>query len=192
MTIVAEKEFASRRALRLIHGDLTEANVDVIVNAANANLAHGGGVAGAIVRKGGIEIQKESDMWVQEHGPASHDRPAITTAGRLPSKYVIHAVGPVWGEGDEDMKLHSAVYSALSLADDRGFESLALPAISTGIFGFPKDRGAKVILKAISNFLEDHSDSSLTEVQVILFDQPSVAAFEKAFEARWHGSITSG
>ena len=190
-TIVAEHELTSGQIVRLVHGDLTEEKVDAIINAANAQLAHGDGVAGAIVRVGGREIQAESNAWVREHGPVSHERPAITNAGRLPCRYVIHAVGPVWGEGDEDAKLRSAVIGSLALADERALTSLALPAISTGIFGFPKDRGARVILDAIVDYFADEFDSSLSEVRITLIDEPSVAIFADEFSRRWPGSMIS-
>jgi O-acetyl-ADP-ribose deacetylase (regulator of RNase III) len=190
-TIVAEHALTSSQIVRLIHGDLTQEVVDTIVNAANAQLAHGGGVAGAIVRKGGQEIQAESDQWVREHGPVSHEHPAVTSAGQLPCRYVIHAVGPVWGEGDEDAKLRSAVTGSLALADEKALTSLALPAISTGIFGFPKDRGARVILDAIVDYFTDKLDSSLSEVRITLIDEPSVTTFADEFSHRWPGSVIS-
>jgi len=176
------------RRLKLVHGDLAEARVDVIVNAANAQLQHGGGVAGAIVRKGGRTIQRESDAWIREYGPIAHDRPALTTAGNLPSQFVIHAVGPVWGEGDEEKKLHAAVFHALLLADKHNFKSLALPAISTGIFGFSKELGARTILDAILDYLQGHPETSLEEIQVVLIDQPSIDVFKKEFLKRWSES----
>jgi O-acetyl-ADP-ribose deacetylase (regulator of RNase III) len=190
-TIVAEQDLPSGRIVYLVHGDLTAEKVDAIVNAANAQLAHGGGVAGAIVRVGGREIQAESDTWVRKHGPVSHEHPAITGAGQLPCRYVIHAVGPVWGESDEDAKLHSAVTGALSLADEKGLTSLALPAISTGIFGFPKDRGARVILDAIVDYFTDNTEASISEVHITLIDEPSVAIFTDEFNHRWPGSVIS-
>ena len=188
-TIVAEHDLTSGQIVRLIHGDLTEEKVDAIVNAANAHLAHGGGVAGAIVRKGGQEIQIESDTWVRDHGSVPHNRPAITSAGRLPCRYVIHAVGPIWGEGDEDSKLRAAVTSSLTLADEKALTSLSLPAISCGIFGFPKDRGAQVILDAIVDFFAHMPDSSLSEVRITLIDEPSVAVFVDELFHRWPESV---
>ncbi len=183
--VVAEQPLPNGAILRLVHGDLTEESVDAIVNAANAQLNHGGGVAGAIVRRGGHSIQTDSDEWVLRHGPAGHDHPALTSAGRLPSRYVIHAVGPVWGEGDEDVKLATAVTSSLALAADQEFDSLALPAISTGIFGFPKARGARVILDAIVAFFAAHPSSSLRQVRITLIDEPTVRVFEDEFRRRW-------
>lgn len=189
-TLVAEQTLPTGQNLRLYHGDLTEEQVDAIVNAANAQLLHGGGLAAAIVRRGGKEIQDESDAWVREHGPISHTQPALTSGGSLPCRYVIHAVGPQWGEGDEDAKLHAAVTSALSLADQYKFKTIALPAISTGIFGFPKDRGAVVILDAISDFCSQHPTASLGEIRITLIDEPSVRVFAAAFASRWPESVS--
>jgi O-acetyl-ADP-ribose deacetylase (regulator of RNase III) len=187
--VVAEHAFENGNILRLVHGDLTEARVDAIVNAANAQLMHGGGVAGDIVDKGGPEIQAESDAWVREHGAVPHDQPAITGAGSLPCKYVIHAVGPVWGSGDEDAKLRAAITGALEVAERNKLGSLALPAISTGIFGFPKDRGAVVILNAIVDHLAQNTECALSEVNVTLIDKPSVQVFAREFTARWPDSM---
>jgi O-acetyl-ADP-ribose deacetylase (regulator of RNase III) len=187
--IVAEQTLPSGQTLRLIHGDLTEEKVDAIVNAANTRLAHGGGVAGAIVRRGGPDIQRESDAWVQQHGPVSHQRPAITGAGRLTCRYVIHAVGPVWGDGDEDNKLRAAVTGSLTLADEHGLASLAIPAISTGIFGFPKDRGARVILDAVVDYFTEYPEALPNEVHITLIDEPTVRVFANEFRRRWPGSV---
>jgi O-acetyl-ADP-ribose deacetylase (regulator of RNase III) len=170
------------RALQIVLGDITQEHVDAIVNAANAQLQHGGGVAGAIVRRGGQVIQIASDAWVHEHGPVSHAEPAYTTGGRLPCRYVIHAVGPVWGDGDEDAKLAAAVTGSLRLADRLELDSIAFPAISTGIFGFPKERAARVILLAMRNYFKQHPESSLKLVRMTLLDQEMVKVFSEAGE----------
>jgi len=183
--IIAERSLPGGQTLRLARGDLTQEPTDAIVNAANSQLAHGGGVAGAIVRAGGRQIQDESDAWVRQHGPVRHDRPAITSAGNLPSRYVIHAVGPVWGEGDEPAKLAAAVKGALELAEQRELRSLALPAISTGIFGFPKELAAEVILQAIADFAEAHPQSSLQDIRLVLFDRAGAQTFENELARRW-------
>lgn len=169
----------------LVHGDLTRVPLDAIVNAANARLQHGGGVAGAIVRSGGMGIQQESNGWIREHGPISAEQPALTGAGDLPCRYVIHAVGPVWGEGDEDQKLFTAVRSALQLADEHGFSGVALPAISTGIFGFPKDRAAQVIYSAFNAYAEDNPHPALKEIWLVIWDKPTLAIFTRAFDLQW-------
>jgi O-acetyl-ADP-ribose deacetylase (regulator of RNase III) len=158
------------RILRVVHGDITEEAVDAIVNAANEHLAHGGGVAGAIVRKGGRQIQDESTRWVREHGPVRTGSAAITGGGALKARYVIHAVGPVWGAGNEEALLAGAVTSALSLADENGVRTISLPAISTGIFGFPKPLGAKVIVRAVQEYLDGHPTSSIREVRFCNID----------------------
>jgi O-acetyl-ADP-ribose deacetylase len=173
----------SGQTLALEHGDLTEAEVDAIVNAANSQLAHGGGVAGAIVRRGGPSIQQESNAWVDQHGPAGHDRPALTGAGRLPAKAIIHAVGPVWhgGENGEPGHLRAAYTSALALADAQGFRSIAFPSISTGIFGYPVEQGAHLALQAAVEFAAAHPASSLREIRFVLIDEPTVGVFRTAF-----------
>jgi O-acetyl-ADP-ribose deacetylase len=131
--VLAVREVAGV-TIEVVLGDLTVQQVDAIVNAANSQLAHWGGVAGAIVERGGVEIQQESER----KAPVQVGGAVVTGAGKLLARYVIHTVGPVWGEGDEDSKLRSAVRSALARAEELGLCSLALPAISTGIFGYPK------------------------------------------------------
>jgi len=168
------------RIVRVVQGDITEEEVDTIVNAANEHLAHGGGVAGAIVRKGGREIQEESRQWVQEHGPVPTGGAAITGAGKLKARYVIHAVGPVWGMGNEEARLRRAVKSALAVAEEHGLGSVSLPAISTGIYGFPKPLGAQVILGAVQEYLDEHSDSSLTELRLCNIDRATCGLFAEA------------
>ncbi len=142
-------------------GDITEEKVDAIVNAANSNLKHGGGISGTIVRKGGEVIQKESDKM----GYVPVGEAVITIAGKLDCRYVIHAVGPVWGEGKEGKKLKSAVLSALNLSTKKGLKIIFVPAISTGIFGFPKEKGTKIILETVINFLKKE-ETTLSEVNL--------------------------
>jgi putative ATPase len=179
--------FPSGAQIRLLRGDITSASVDAIVNAANPQLEHGGGVAAAIARRGGLVIQEASRAWVRQHGPITPDRPAITPGGSLPCRFVIHAVGPVWGEGDEDAKLARAVTGALRLADERQLATLAMPAISTGIFGFPKERAAPIVFSAVAAFFEDRAASRLQRVDVTLFDASTFEAFSEAFHDRWSG-----
>ena len=176
-TILREFRQPTGGCIQIVQGDLTEENVDAIVNAANAYLQHGGGVAGAILRRGGAVIQAESNAWVQQHGPVTHAQPAYTHAGLLPCRYVIHAVGPVWGEGDEDWKLAKAVSGSLALAEQLEIKSISLPAISTGIFGFPKERAARIILTTVRDFLASQARSHLELVRLTLYDQPTLDAF---------------
>ncbi len=174
--VLSERSLPSGQTLQIVQGDITAETTDAIVNAANADLQHGTGVAGAVTRRGGPAIQQESDAWVRKHGGVSHARPAWTSGGRLPAKYVIHAVGPVWGDGDEDAQLAAAVRGALQVADELRCQSIALPALSTGIFGFPKERAARVIFPAIEKYFAETA-SGLKLVRLVLFDHPSVEAF---------------
>ena len=176
-SILRQKTFPSQHEFQIVQGDITQEPVDAIVNAANSQLQHGGGVAGVILSRGGQRIQQESNAWVRAHGPVSHEEPAFTTAGRLPCKYVIHAVGPIWGEGAEDAKLAAAVKGSLKLADQLNLKSISLPAISTGIFGFPKDRAAKIIFETVDQYFENMPKSGLTQVRLTLLDQTTIDDF---------------
>lgn len=166
------------RRLHVVWGDITREVVDAVVNAANSTLEHGGGVAGAIVRRGGQGIQEESLAWVREHGPVSTGSAAITGAGRLPARWVIHAVGPVWrGTGSEKQELAAAVKAALSLADAHNVRSISLPAISSGIFGFPKPQAVKVIWRSVLDYFCEHPDSSIIDVRFCNIDLETAELF---------------
>jgi len=167
----------SGKTLRLVQGDITERDVDAIVNAANSHLQHGGGVAGAIVRKGGEVIQDESD----KIGFTPVGTAVITSAGKLSAKYVIHTVGPRMGEGDEDNKLKSAVNSTLQLASGKGLKSVSMPAISSGIFGFPKDRCAKILVGESANFLKKQK-TTLDVIEFCVYDDNTMEHFKREFE----------
>jgi O-acetyl-ADP-ribose deacetylase (regulator of RNase III) len=183
---IVEHTLPTGQVIALEHGDLTESTVDAIVNAANSSLSHGGGVAGAIVRRGGRSIQDESDAWVRQHGPAGHDRPALTGAGALPVRAVIHAVGPIWrggGQGEPEA-LRAAYTSALELAQAQGFASIALPSISTGIFGFPVTQGAAIALQAVLDFCAAAPSALPREIRFVLIDQATLAVFRAEFERR--------
>lgn len=163
--------------LEIAQGDLTKEHVDAIVNAANSILGHAGGVAAAIVRAGGEVIQEESDAWVQTHGPITHEEPAYTSSGRLPCRYVIHAVGPIWGEGEEDRKLEEAIRGCLNCAARLGVHSLAFPAISTGIFDFPKERAARIFFFTFLEYFSETQSSPLELVRITLFDEETADIF---------------
>ncbi len=177
MRVISEKTI-QRKTLRLVQGDITERDVDAIVNAANSRLQHGGGVAGAIVKKGGQIIQEKSN----KIGFVPVGRAAITTAGKLPAKFVIHAVGPRMGEGDEDNKLKSAVLSSLRLASEKRLKSISIPAISSGIFGFPKDRCADILVSESVKFLEENKGISLSIVEFCIYDDTTLSHFKKEFD----------
>ena len=163
------------RDLVLLQGDITEMETDAIVNAANKDLVLGAGVAGAIRTKGGPAIQEECN----HIGGAPVGGAAITTGGNLKANYVIHAVGPRMGEGDEDRKLADATRNSLNLAKEKGLTSIAFPAISTGIFGFPKDRCARIMLGTVVEALEQE-ETSLKEVIFCLWGEESLEVFEEA------------
>jgi O-acetyl-ADP-ribose deacetylase (regulator of RNase III) len=160
--------------VELVKGDITDLEVDVIVNAANSSLKMGGGVAGAILRRGGRVIQEECD----KIGYCPVGGAVITSAGRLKAKYVIHAVGPRMGEGDEDSKLRNATLNSLKLADKHNVGSIAFPAISTGIFGYPKDRCADIMLSTIVDYLSEKK-TSLRKVILCLYDDETYRIFEE-------------
>jgi O-acetyl-ADP-ribose deacetylase len=188
--ILFSRTFSSGMRFHLVAGDITGERVDAIVNAANDRLIHGGGVAGAIVRRGGSSIQQESNEWIRRNGPLARGQAAVTTAGALPCHAVIHVAGPVWGEGDEDAKLRDAVCAALQTATDRRYGSLAMPAISTGIFGFPKERGAHIILTAIEEWAEEESSpagmkAALREIRVTIVDESTQKIFLEVCRSRW-------
>jgi O-acetyl-ADP-ribose deacetylase (regulator of RNase III) len=187
--VLVETILPSGSTFQLVQGDITSETSEAIVNAANEYLKHGAGVAGAISRLGGLAIQAESDAWVLKNGPVSHANPAWTSGGKLPCKYVIHAVGPVWGNlsrvsssGIEDINLEAAVMGSLRVADGLGVGSVSLPAISTGIFGFPMERAAQIILKAVQKYSETKPDSGIKIIRLVLFDGSTALVFEKV----WH------
>jgi O-acetyl-ADP-ribose deacetylase (regulator of RNase III) len=182
MEIIKETIFG-KTSVRIIRGDLTDAPVDAIVNAANTHLKHGGGVAGAIAQKGGSTIQEESDRI----GYVPVGRSALTSAGQLKAGYVIHTVGPRWGEGDEEAKLHSAVRSALELADSKRFKTIAMPAISAGIFGFPKDRCAVIIVDEIIRFATE-TNQNIKEIDLYLIDTEIINLLSRELERAGKGA----
>ncbi len=165
-------------AIELAQGDITTMRVDAIVNAANEALRLGAGVAGAIRRDGGPAIQRECDRI----GTCPVGGAVVTGAGELPARWVIHAVGPVWrgGEDGEEMLLASAIRAALKRAEEIGARSVALPAISTGVFGFPLERAAEISIAAARSFAGNAR--TVERILFCLFDRASLAAFEKAFE----------
>jgi O-acetyl-ADP-ribose deacetylase (regulator of RNase III) len=169
--------YPAGQRLEIVLGDLTEEPVEAIVNAANRRLAHGGGVAGLISRRGGPRVDEESQEWVRRYGSVPSDQPAYTTAGNLPFRYIIHAVGPIWGQGHEDEDLAAAVKGSLARADELELASIAIPAISTGIFGFPRDRAALVIYRAIREYFSGSPAGTLRRVRLTLYDEETLAIF---------------
>ena len=171
-------EFLNGRLVVVI-GDITQQQVDVIVNAANSTLLGGGGVDGAIHRAGGPEILKQCKEIRATEFPEGlpTGEAVITTAGRMPAKYVIHTVGPVYGRGGGDKAelLASCYRNSLRIAVEHGHKTIAFPAISTGIYGYPLSEAAKVSSKAIEDFLG--SNASLDEVRLVFFSLGDAEAF---------------
>lgn len=165
------------KQLVLLQGDLTEMETDAIVNAANKNLILGAGVAGAIGTKGGAAIQAECNRI----GGVPVGGAAITTGGNLKARYVIHAVGPRMGEGDEDRKLADATRNSLNLAHEEKLTSIAFPAISSGIFGFPKNRCARIMLGTVLEALRG-GDTSLEKVVFCLWEEETFLIFEETIK----------
>jgi len=175
-----------RLSVELLEGDITEVEADAIVNAANRYLKHGGGVAGAIVRKGGYEIQRESDEYVQRHGPLPVGGVAVTSAGKLKAKYVIHAVGPVYGDPRGDEKLAEAIRNSLSKAEELGLSSIALPAISTGVYGYPLKKCAEIMVDVLKEFSE--KAENLKKVLVVLYGDKAYNEFLRVFDEKLGGA----
>lgn len=162
-------------ALELTEGDITALEVDAIVNAANEYLQLGSGVAGAIRARGGPSIQQECDLI----GGCPVGEAAITGAGDLPARYVIHAVGPRASNPRADMLLSSAVTGSLAIAEKYQLSSVAFPAISTGVFGYPMDRCAQRMLAAISRYIREHENTTLRRVVICLYGQSAYDVFEQ-------------
>ncbi|MGD1995847.1 MAG: macro domain-containing protein [Anaerolineae bacterium] len=173
------KRVINSTTLELVEGDITKLDTDAIVNAANEHLAHGGGVAGVISGVGGPVIQRESSEWVRRHGPVPTGSAAITSGGDLKARAVIHAVGPIYDSTPRSADLlASAVRSALQMADEHDLESVALPAISTGIFGYPMEEASQVMLQAAIEYLE--GETNLRRVVFCLYGSSAYGIFERA------------
>jgi len=166
------------KILELIDGDITEMETDAIVNAANAQLVMGGGVAGAIRKKGGSDIQQECN----KIGGTYVGGAVITTGGRLKAKHVIHAAGPRMGEGNEDEKLKNATRNSLKVAAENGLRSISFPAVSAGIFGFPIDRCADIMLGTTIEYLK--GSSGLERVVFCLYGKLAYNVFENALKGK--------
>jgi putative ATPase len=182
MTTVASRTVGATD-VRVVVGDLTAQVVDAIVNAANEYLKHGGGVAAAIVRAGGHSIQDESDRWVADNGPLGAGSAAVTSAGKLAARRVIHTVGPRYAQGqDNEALLGQAVVAALDAAVDAGVRTVAIPAISAGIFGYPPDEATAVIAAATVNWLQ-RRPADLAEVLLVGYDDATGTAFAAGLAA---------
>ncbi|WP_225321356.1 O-acetyl-ADP-ribose deacetylase [Rhizosphaericola mali] len=163
-------------------GDITKIKVDAIVNAANTSLLGGGGVDGAIHRAGGNEILEDCRKIILKQGGCKVGEAVITTAGKLPAKYVIHTVGPVWNSGmkNEEIKLKNCYLNSLNLAAENNCKTIAFPSISTGIYRFPKDKAATIAVETIKDFLKE--DEIIEKIILVSFDDENYRIIKLALD----------
>jgi O-acetyl-ADP-ribose deacetylase (regulator of RNase III) len=173
-------------SIQIIKGDITKVQVDAMVNAANTSLLGGGGVDGAIHRAGGPEILEACRQIRARQGGCAIGEAVVTTAGKLPAKYVIHTVGPVWrggGHGEENL-LANAYRNSLRLAAENNCQSVAFPNISTGVYGYPLQKAAQVVHQTVGIFLEEHPDVFRTII-FVCFDEENYVLYNQ----QWAASI---
>lgn len=173
--------FGEGRVLEVVLHDLLREKTDGIVNAANGSLAHGGGVAAAIARAAGPELDEACEQIIAERGEIATGGAVLTTAGELPFKGVIHAVGPRRGQGDEEAKLARALVSAFEIAAQQGWQSLSFPAVSSGIFGVPPEVCARAYLNAAREFFT--AGTSLKKLRLVLVEGPVAEVLRKSLAA---------
>jgi len=185
--LVASHRTESGKTIQVRSGDMTKEDVDVIVNAANKQLDHASGLAGAIIRNGGGIIQIESDIHVSENGKVHDGDIVVTSAGNLKAKKIIHAVGPIWhggGEGEE-LLLRQCVWKSLKKTEELGYTSISIPAISSGIFKFPKDLCAEVLFQTALDFFKANPKTQVNEIRFTNFDSNTVEVFTKEMKKRF-------
>lgn len=166
-------------AIQLIQGDITTLDIQAIVNAANTSLLGGGGVDGAIHRKGGPAILEECKAIRAKQGGCPTGEAVITTAGNLPSKYVIHTVGPIWngGQDNEEELLRNCYKNSLALAAKHGITEVAFPNISTGVYGFPKRKAAEIAIATVEEYLSENP--SFKKVFFTCFDEENFLIYKE-------------
>lgn len=179
----------NKTKLSLIRGDITQQETEAIVNAANTTLLGGGGVDGAIHRAGGSSILEECKKIRAKQGGCPTGEAVITRGGELKAKYVIHTVGPIWsgGKRNEDTFLRNAYKNSLTLAKNKGIRSLSFPSISTGAYGFPTERAARIALSIIQDFLKRHT---FEEVRFVLFSERDLKTYEEAWSDRYSWNVS--
>lgn len=165
--------------IKLIQGDITKLEVDAIVNAANSSLMGGGGVDGAIHRAGGPQILAECREIVIRQGRCVTGEAVITSGGNLPAKWVIHTVGPIWrgGNNGEAQFLQNAYSNSLKLAAENGVQTIAFPNISTGVYGFPKEKAAPIAIETLKKYLTDHLQ--ISQVYFVCFDSENYELYRR-------------
>ena len=170
--------------LKLVQGDITDQETEAIVNAANPSLMGGGGVDGAIHRKGGPRILEECKKIRETEWPEGlpTGKAVITSGGRLKARYVVHTVGPIWrgGNRDEPKLLSNAYRNSLELAVTRGLKTIAFPSISTGAYGYPIEKASRIALETVKNFLEEKN--GLEEVRFVLFSKSDLETYKEAIK----------
>ena len=178
------RTIAGEKSLQLMRGDITQVPVDAICNAANEQLAGGGGVDGAIHRAAGPALRRELDEIIQRQGGCPTGSAVATSAGSLPAKWVFHAVGPVYegGEKGEPEALRSVYRACLDLAEEKGAEYLSFPSISTGVYGYPVHEAAQIALSEVAASLQQEG-RKLKRVVFVLFDDRTCAAYADALRA---------
>ncbi|AKI96763.1 macro domain-containing protein [Kosmotoga pacifica] len=167
------------KVIQIVQGDITREEVDAIVNAANGYLRHGGGVAGAIVRAGGKIIQEESDRIIRKTGPLEVSEVAVTGAGELHAKFIIHVHGPQYGQEDVQRKLYNSFMNVLKKAGELGVKTISIPAVSSGIFGVPKEIAARAFFQAVKDYFRDNPGTSIVLIRACNIDKPTTEVFEK-------------
>ncbi|HYP08636.1 MAG TPA: O-acetyl-ADP-ribose deacetylase [Bryobacteraceae bacterium] len=175
------RKIAGEKSIQLMRGDITHVPVDAICNAANSQLAGGGGVDGAIHRAAGPALRRELDEILQTHGECPTGKAVATSAGSLPAKWVFHAVGPIYrgGEDGEAEALRSAYRACLDLAEEKGAEYVSFPSISTGVYGYPVEEAARIALNEVISALREEK-RKLSRVVFVLFDDRTCAAYAEA------------
>lgn len=175
------KKKLGKITLEIVKGDITEETTDAIVNAANSSLSGGGGVDGAIQHKAGSTVMQECQMIIRQRGSCLAGTAVSTSGGRLSCKYIIHAVGPIWhgGSQDEEGLLYDAYKSSLRIASLKQLQSISFPNISTGVYNFPKEEAANIVLEAIQDFAE--KESSLELIRFVCFDEENYKLYLKVF-----------
>jgi len=188
LKVVLVEFTVGKTRVRLVKGDISEQDTDAIVNAANPSLMGGGGVDGAIHRKGGPRILEECKRIRETEWPNGlpTGKAVITTGGNLKARHVIHTVGPVWrgGSRGEPELLAEAYRNSLKLAVSKGLKTIAFPSISTGAYGYPIDEASKVALKTVKEFLE--KEDKLDGILLVLFTQSDLETYEKALKSLKH------
>nr|XP_034317327.1 protein mono-ADP-ribosyltransferase PARP14 isoform X2 [Crassostrea gigas] len=189
--VMAEHKTKSGTFIKVHEGDLTALSVDVIVNGANSDLLHGGGLAAVLVKKGGIEIQKECTEHVQKNGKLTEGEIYCSKSGTLSCKMIVHACGPTWkgGQNQEKDCLMDCIQAALEETEKRGYRSIAVPALCTGIFGFPIKEATPVIVKAVKSFLKDKKDSKIKEIFLCDVKTNTVQCFSEALQQVYNGKV---